>query len=60
MKGLLIFSLSILIFITGLFLLLIKAESNTVVIKYDCRQLIAGWHPDFPANVIDKCRNREK
>jgi len=23
---------------------------------FDCRQLIAGWHPDVPAHVRIKCR----
>ena len=34
--------------------------SNTVTVQYDCRMLIGGWHPDFPAKVIEDCRNKTK
>jgi hypothetical protein len=29
-------------------------------VRYDCRMLIGGWHPDFPARVIEECRNKTK
>jgi len=25
-------------------------------IRYNCDMLIGGWHPDVPADVIEKCR----
>jgi len=28
-------------------------------VKYDCKMLIGGWHPDVPREVIKQCR-REK
>jgi hypothetical protein len=34
-------------------------ELNTVTVQYDCRMLIGGWHPDFPAKVIEDCRNKK-
>jgi hypothetical protein len=34
------------------------AESNTIVVRYDCRQLIGGWHPDVPVAVQEQCRTR--
>jgi hypothetical protein len=27
-------------------------------IKYDCRKLIAGWHPDVPVKVMEECRKK--
>jgi len=33
-------------------------DKNHVTLKYDCRMLIGGWHPDFPAKVIEECRQR--
>jgi hypothetical protein len=43
------------------FLALISwTESSTVTVRYDCRMLIGGWHPDFPARVIEDCRNKNK
>jgi hypothetical protein len=34
------------------------SNKTEVVVKYDCRMLIGGWHPDFPAKVVDECRQR--
>ena len=34
-------------------------KGNVVVVKYDCRQLIGGWHPDIPVKVQEECRKRE-
>ena len=34
------------------------AESNTVIVRYDCRQLIGGWHPDVPVAVQEQCRTK--
>jgi hypothetical protein len=33
-------------------------DKTKVVVTYDCRVLIGGWHPDFPAKVIEECRQR--
>ena len=33
-------------------------DKTQVVVKYDCRVLVGGWHPDFPAKVIEECRQR--
>jgi hypothetical protein len=33
-------------------------KSDVVVVKYDCRQLIGGWHPDIPLKVQEECRKR--
>jgi hypothetical protein len=33
-------------------------DKTEIVVKYDCRVLIGGWHPDFPAKVIEECRKR--
>ena len=34
------------------------SNKTEVVVKYDCRMLIGGWHPDFPAKVIEECKQR--
>jgi hypothetical protein len=33
-------------------------KSNIVVVKYNCQQLIGGWHPDIPLKVQEECRKR--
>jgi hypothetical protein len=33
-----------------------QADKNTI--RYDCRQLIGGWHPDVPPEVMEECRKR--
>jgi len=33
-----------------------QVDKNTI--RYDCRQLIGGWHPDVPPEVIEECRKR--
>lgn len=33
-------------------------DQNQLVVKYDCRQLIGGWHPDVPVAVQEECRKR--
>jgi len=33
-------------------------DQNQVVIKYDCRMLIGGWHPDVPVAVQKECQKR--
>ena len=34
-------------------------KGSVVVVKYDCSQLIGGWHPDIPVKVQEECRKRE-
>jgi hypothetical protein len=34
------------------------ADKNELVVKYDCRMLMGGWHPDVPAAVQEACRKR--
>jgi|CryBogDrversion2_1035201.scaffolds.fasta_scaffold481828_1 hypothetical protein len=31
---------------------------SQVVVKYDCRLLMGGWHPDVPLAVQEECRKR--
>jgi hypothetical protein len=33
-------------------------KSSVVVVKYDCRMLMGGWHPDAPPAVVEECRKR--
>jgi hypothetical protein len=33
-------------------------KSSVVVVKYDCRALMGGWHPDVPVEVQEACRKR--
>jgi hypothetical protein len=33
-------------------------NGDKMVVKYDCRQLIGGWHPDIPTQVMEECRKR--
>jgi hypothetical protein len=35
------------------------SKGNVVVVKYNCSQLIGGWHPDIPVKVQEECRKRE-
>jgi hypothetical protein len=60
MKIILISSLGMVLFCCGLILAVGYTESHTVEVRYDCRMLIGGWHPDFPARVIEDCRNKNK
>jgi len=45
--------------ILGMLLLAVwPADKNQVVIKYDCRMPMGGWHPDVPLAVQEECRKR--
>jgi hypothetical protein len=33
-------------------------KGSVVVVQYDCRVLIGGWHPDIPTKVQEECRKR--
>jgi hypothetical protein len=46
------------IIISMLILAFWPKDKTEVVVAYDCRVLIGGWHPDFPAKVIEECRKR--
>jgi len=35
-----------------------SSKGNVVVVQYDCRILIGGWHPDVPVKVQEECRKR--
>lgn len=59
MKWLLIISAGMTLSMVGLVSLVhVATESNTVTVRYDCRQLIGGWHPDVPQTVQQACRSR--
>jgi hypothetical protein len=60
MKFILGFSLVMVLLCCGLIFLVGYIESSTVTVRYDCRMLIGGWHPDFPAKVVEDCRLKNK
>jgi len=31
-------------------------QDSEVSVKYDCRMLMGGWHPDVPPEVQRECR----
>jgi len=33
-------------------------ESPMITMRYDCRQLIGGWHPDVPVKVQQMCKKK--
>ena len=41
-----------------LILALWPADKNRVVVKYDCRMLMGGWHPDVPVAVQEACKKQ--
>ena len=55
-----IFIFQIIIIVTILFLATTWFfMMDNITIKYDCRMLIGGWHPDIPVIVQDECRIRK-
>ena len=45
--------------VLGILVLALWPQDKTkVVVKYDCRILIGGWHPDVPVAVQEQCRKR--
>jgi hypothetical protein len=55
--------LRIIVFILmlGLATTIIVATSirdNQIAVRYDCRMLIGGWHPDFSKEMMDACRKK--
>lgn len=45
-------------FIVTLLIFVHSVEYNTITVKYDCRMLIGGWHPDVPVAVQEQCRTK--
>ena len=35
------------------------SKGHVVVVQYDCRMLMGGWHPDVPVRVQEACRKKE-
>ena len=58
MKFYFIISMMTVLFISALLIFVHSVEHNTITVKYDCRQLIGGWHPDVPVAVQEACRSR--
>ena len=46
------------IIIAALALAFWPQDKNQVVVKYDCRMLMGGWHPDIPVAVQEACRKK--
>ena len=46
------------IIIAVLVLAMWPQDRSQVVVKYDCRMLMGGWHPDVPIAVQEECRKR--
>ena len=46
------------IIIAVLLLAMWPTDRTQVVVKYDCRMLMGGWHPDVPTAVQEECRKR--
>jgi hypothetical protein len=45
--------------VLGILVLALWPQDKTkVVVKYDCRILIGGGHPDMPVAVQEECRKR--
>lgn len=58
MKFYFIISMMTVSFIAALLIFVHSVERNTITVKYDCRILIGGWHPDVPVAVQEQCRSR--
>ena len=46
------------LFVMTLTFLLAKQDKDRVTVRYDCRVLIGGWHPDVPIAVMEECKKR--
>ena len=60
MKLLLSISVGVVVSLFSFILLVHYTESKSVTVKYDCRMLIGGWHPDVPTTVQKQCREKYK
>lgn len=60
MKTVMAMSAGIAVSLVSFIFLIYHTEKNTVTVRYDCRQLIAGWHPDVPVAVQEQCRQLQR
>jgi hypothetical protein len=60
MKLLVSVTLVVVIFLIGFITLMHYTESSSIIVRYDCRMLIGGWHPDVPTTVQKQCREKYK
>jgi hypothetical protein len=56
MKFLLAISAGVAVTMVSFITLMHYTESKTITVRYDCRMLIGGWHPDVPIAVQEQCR----
>lgn len=56
MKFLLAISAGVAVTMVSFITLMHYTESRTITVRYDCRMLIGGWHPDVPIAVQEQCR----
>ena len=56
MKFLLAISAGVAVTMVSFITLMHYTESRTITVRYDCRMLIGGWHPDVPTAVQQQCR----
>ena len=40
--------------------LLMWHEYRSIRVRYDCKALIADWHPDVPKHLVEECKRRIK
>jgi hypothetical protein len=52
---LLLLSMALLIIVIGS-----HQAKHGITVRYDCRVLIGGWHPDVPVAVMEECKKRIK
>ena len=45
--------------ITAIALTLLLVGWTPSELRYDCRALIGGWHPDVPLEVQQKCKEMQ-
>ena len=50
----------VLAFVIVLTFIAASQDKDRVTVKYDCRILIGGWHPDVPVAVMEECKKRIK
>jgi hypothetical protein len=39
-------------------IILTAQRDEKIPVRYDCRMLIGGWHPDVPVQVREECRKK--
>ncbi len=55
-----ILSFIVLVFVIVLTFVATVQDKDRITVKYDCRVLIGGWHPDIPIEVMEECKKRIK